>query len=93
MSKTGRFRYSDPNDVATALTTFINTSTTARGRPIEPDEDRDAAGLDSMAILKVLIFIEAEFGVGMPDEDLVAENIASPNAFANHICRFRSASA
>ena len=28
-----------------------------------------------MALLKVLLFIEAEFGFWMPDEDLVEENI------------------
>ena len=82
----------DPHDVANALTAFINTSIMARGHPVQPDDDLEAAGLDSMALLKVLIFIEAEFGFWMPDEDLVTENIASASAFANYICRFRGAS-
>ena len=82
----------DANSVAAALTAFINTAIMARTRPVQPDDDLEAAGLDSMAFLKVLIFIEAEFGFWMRDEDLVAENIASPNALARYICRFRSAS-
>lgn len=82
----------DPDDVARALTAFINASIMARSRPVQPDDDLEAAGLDSMAILKVLIFIEAEFGFWMPDEDLVAENIASPTALAHYICRVRSTS-
>ncbi len=86
MSSTRLSRWSDPNDIARALTAFINTSIMARGRPVQPDDDLEAAGLDSMALLKVLIFIEAEFGFWMPDEDLVAENIASPRALANYIC-------
>jgi acyl carrier protein len=87
MSSTRPSRWPDPNDIAGALTTFINTTIMSRGRPVQPDDDLEAAGLDSMALLKVLIFIEAEFGFWMPDEDLVTENIASPCALANYICR------
>jgi acyl carrier protein len=45
-----------------------------------------------MALLKVLLFVEAEFGFWMPDEDLVAENLASPRALARYICRRRGPS-
>ena len=48
---------------------------------------RVASGLDSMALLKVLLFIEAHYGFWMPDEDLVAENIRTARAFAAYICR------
>jgi acyl carrier protein len=40
-----------------------------------------------MALLKVLLFIEAEYGFWMPDEDLVETNIKTPRAFAHYICR------
>ena len=40
-----------------------------------------------MALLKVLLFIEAQFGFWMPDEDLVEENIKTARAMANYICR------
>ena len=40
-----------------------------------------------MALLKVLLFIEAHYGFWMPDEDLVADNIRTARAFANYICR------
>jgi len=82
----------DANAIAATLTSFINTTIMARGHAVQPDDDLEAAGLDSMAFLKVLIFIEAEFGFWVPDEDLVAENIASPVALARYICRFGSAS-
>jgi len=92
MSSTRPLCRADPSDVANALTTFINTSIMARDHPVQPDGDLEAAGLDSMSLLKVQIFIEAEFGFWMPDEDLVAENIASASALANYICRFRGTS-
>jgi len=49
--------------------------------------DADIAGVDSMALLKVLLFIESEFGFWMPDEDLVEENIKTARAMAAYICR------
>ena len=82
----------EPQEVANTLTTFINTSIMARGRPLQPDDHLEAAGVDSMALLKILFFIEAEFGFWMPDEDLVEENLTSPRALANYICRRRSPS-
>ena len=45
-----------------------------------------------MALLKILLFIEAEFGFWMPDEDLVEENTASALALANYICQRGTAS-
>jgi acyl carrier protein len=39
--------------------------------------------------LKVLLFVESEFGFWPPDEDLVADNLRSPQALAHYICRRR----
>ena len=83
----------EPDAVATALTAFINASIMARNRPVQPDDNLEAAGLDSMALLKVLLFIEAEFGFWMPDDDLVEGNVASSRALARYICRRTSAAA
>jgi len=77
----------DPEEVAKAVTAFINATIMARSHPVQPDDDLELAGLDSMALLKVLLFIEAQFGFWMPDEDLVAENIRTARAFATYICR------
>jgi acyl carrier protein len=79
----------EPDQVASTLTTFINEAIMARSHPVQPTDDLEMAGLDSMALLKVLLFIEAEFGFWMPDEDLVQDNIRSPLALANYICRRR----
>jgi acyl carrier protein len=61
----------------------------ARGRPIQPDDDLEAAGVDSMGLLKILLFVEAEFGFWMPDADLRPENIASLRALAGYVSRRR----
>jgi acyl carrier protein len=73
--------------VAATLTAFVNATIMARGRTVHPDDSFELMGIDSMALLKVLLFVEEEFGFWMPDEDLVAENLASPRALAHYICR------
>ena len=77
--------------IAAALTDFINANIMARGRPIRQDDNLESAGVDSMGLLKALLYVEAHFGFWMPDEHLVDENIASPRALARYIWRRRSA--
>jgi len=81
-----------PDDIASALTAFINTSIMAKGHPVTSDQDLEQAGVDSMALLKILLFIEATFGFWMPDEDLVEEHTASARALATYICQRAAAS-
>ena len=76
----------DASEVAATLTAFVNTTIMARGRPITPEDNFETAGVDSMGLLKVLLFIEAEFGFWMPDADLVEQHVASPRALATYIC-------
>jgi acyl carrier protein len=73
--------------IASALTAFVNANIMARDRRIEPDDLFEAVGVDSMGLLKVLLFVEAEFGFWMPDEDLLEENVMSPRALATYICK------
>ena len=78
-----------PDAVMAALSAFLNTEIMARGHAAGPDDDLEAAGVDSMAFLKIMLFIEARFGFWIPDEDLVPANIGSVRALANYICRRR----
>lgn len=80
----------DLDTVADTLTSYVNGSIMAPGRLIQPDDDFEAVGIDSMALLKVLLFVEARFGFWPPDEDLVMDNLRSPRALAHYICRRRS---
>lgn len=80
----------DPDPVARTLTVFVNTSIMARARPVRPDDNLEAAGVDSMGLLRLLLFVEAEYGFWMPDEDLVEVNLASTRALADYICRRRA---
>jgi len=75
------------DQIAAALVDFINGAIMARGHPVRPDDDLEKAGVDSMALLKILLFIESQYGFWMPDDDLVEENIYSVRALASYVSR------
>lgn len=39
------------------------------------DDDLFEAGLDSMGIMRLVLFIEEEFGVTLPDDELEPDNL------------------
>ena len=80
----------DHDAIVRALTAFVDANIMARGLRIQPDDEFEIMGIDSMAMLKVLLFVEAEFGFWPPDADLVMANLQSPRALAHYICRRRS---
>ena len=79
----------EPDAVLAALVSFLNTEIMAPGHAVRPDDALEAAGVDSMALLKILLFIEARFGFWIPDIDLVPVNIGCLRSLANYICRHR----
>lgn len=47
-------------------------------------------GIDSMAILRILLLLEEKFGIYLPDSSLTWENIQSPAALASAAHRIAS---
>ena len=71
--------------IADLLVAFVNREIMAPGHAIAPEDRLEAAGVDSMALLKVLLFVEQEFGFWVPDEDLVDDNVGSALALARYV--------
>lgn len=63
-------RSTSSETVASALAAYINADIMAAGRSIGPEDAFDQAGVDSLALLRILVFVESSFGVWIPDEDL-----------------------
>lgn len=51
------------------------------------DDDLLQAGLDSMAIMRLVMYIENEFGVVLPDDELAPENLQTLSRLENWISR------
>jgi acyl carrier protein len=73
--------------VAAAVVHFLNTQIMAASHPIATDDGLETAGVDSMALLKVLVFLEREYGIWVPDDDLNDDVIASARTLAAYVCR------
>lgn len=50
--------------------------------PLEATTDLYALGLDSMAIMQLLILVEEEYGVSLPDGSLTRENFSTVRQLA-----------
>lgn len=49
------------------------------------DGDLFAAGLDSMAVMQLVVAVEDEYGVELGPDDLTRENLATPTSLAKLI--------
>ena len=53
------------------------------------DDDLLEAGLDSMGIMRLVLFIEEKFGVTLPDEEIEPDNIQTVKRISAWIERHR----
>jgi len=74
-------------EVTAAVVAFLNDHIMAASHRVAADDLLAAAGVDSMALLKVLVFIERAYGLWIPDEALTDDVIATARTLAAYICR------
>ena len=53
------------------------------------DEDLLEAGLDSMGIMRLIMFIENEYGITLPDTEIEPDNVQSFNALEQWILKHK----
>lgn len=62
----------------------------ASGEPIGPDESLLDSGLvDSIGIVEIVGFLESEFGISVPDEEIVPDNFETITQIADFVRRQR----
>ena len=75
----------DPDAVRRALHAHIVGEILLREAPLRPDEDLFAAGFDSMSLSRILVFVEERFGVVIPDEDVVIDQVATLDGLTSFV--------
>jgi len=78
------------NDIQETLVRYLQENYLPQSgeQRIDTREDLfDAGILDSAAVLSVILFIEQEFAITIPDEDLLPDNVASVEAAVTYITR------
>ena len=72
---------------------LVGKALPAARRPltIDPETDLHAAGLTSMAMVRLMLAVEAAFDIAIPDADLNPENFRSVRALETLVARLRKA--
>lgn len=62
----------------------------SKAQPPSADQDlREFAGFDSLGILELLVWLESEFSIAIPDEELLVDNFTSIDKMADYVMAHR----
>jgi acyl carrier protein len=75
----------DPKTIAAQLCQFARTHFVAEGTDFDENSPLAQAGIDSFALVELLLFCERVIGVRVPDSHLTGNNLTSMATLANCI--------
>ncbi|HHH29801.1 MAG TPA: acyl carrier protein [Polyangiaceae bacterium] len=67
----------DRDTVLSALHDHVVQEILFLDEPLAKDDDLFDAGFDSMSLARVLVFVEERFGVSIPDEAVVVDEVST----------------
>jgi acyl carrier protein len=71
--------------VANDIKKHIEEEILLRKTPLSLEEDLFAAGFDSMSLSRVLVFVEERYGLKIPDEDVVLDEVSTVDKWARFV--------
>ena len=75
----------DPKKIAARLCDFARTNFVAEGQEFDENSPLSQAGIDSFALVELLLFCERNLGVRVPDSHLTGANLTSLASLAKCI--------
>lgn len=75
----------DPKIIASKLCDFARTNFVAEGQEFDENSPISQAGIDSFALVELLLFCERDLGVRVPDSHLTGANLTSLASLAKCI--------
>ena len=75
----------DPKAIAAQLCEFARTNFVTDGADFDENSSLSHAGIDSFALVELLLFCEREIGVRVPDSHLTGNNLTSMATLAKCI--------
>jgi len=75
----------DLASIQQTLEQHIREDILLRKERLAPDEDLFAAGFDSLSLSRVLVFIEERFGLVIPDEEVVVDQVGTIEKLAHFV--------
>ena len=82
----------DPKTIAAQLCQFARTNFVADGAEFDENSPLAKAGIDSFALVELLLYCERVIGVRVPDSHLTGTNLTSMATLANCIAELARSS-
>lgn len=81
----------DRQQIADSVSKHIATTIPElRNQEVPEDKDlREFAGFDSLGILESLVWLESEFGITIPDEELTVDKFSSVKKMVDYVIDHR----
>ena len=81
----------EAQEIESKLLDFLKREVFAPGVAITPETDLVAAGFDSMSLVRMLVFIETDYGFWIPESEITGEALQNARALAATITRLLNA--
>jgi len=69
-------------NITETLVSFVRTNILAPDVPFSSSSNLSKTGVDSYSVIEIILFIERQFGVVIPDTMLIAANLSSVDSLA-----------
>lgn len=75
------------------ITTYIETELRDMGEDVrvDPDVDLSLIGFDSIAYVRLIVFIRQRYGIRVPEGDVTVENFGTVDAIADYLEQLEAA--
>jgi len=74
-------------EIETRLQFFLQSEVFAPEVAVTPETDLVAAGFDSMSLVRTLVFIEATYGLWIPESEITGDALRNLRALAATVSR------
>lgn len=77
----------EATEIETKLLEFLKREVFAPEVVVTPETDLIAAGFDSMSLVRLLLFIETDYGFWIPESEITGDALQNVRALASTIAR------
>jgi acyl carrier protein len=81
----------EAQEIETKLLDFLKREVFAPEIAVTPETDLVASGFDSMSLVRLLLFIETDYGFWIPESEITGDALKNVRALANTIARLLNA--
>jgi acyl carrier protein len=81
----------EAQEIETKLLDFLKREVFAPEVAVTPETDLVAAGFDSMSLVRLLVFIETDYGFWIPESEITSDALQTVRSLAATIARLLNA--